>query len=133
LKFFIDANIAPHLARGLAALSKPQSIEVVHLHDKFPASTKDEVWLKELGKEKSWTIVSGDYRIATNPVVREAWKEAGLTTFFLQKGWTNIKFWEQSWKLVRWWPTIIDTARTIQPPKTFWVPLAGNKLKLFDH
>jgi hypothetical protein len=118
------------LARALSALSETENVEVVHLFDKFARNTADEVWLKELSSDKTWVIFSGDYRITRTPQTRIAWQEAGLTTFFLQRGWNNLPFWEQAWKVVKWWPTILETARTIKVGTSFLVPVKGSKLEI---
>ena len=130
MNFFVDANLAPKLAHALSALSDAEGITVTHLVDKFARNTPDEKWIVDLALEKDWVIFSGDYRITKNPQTRIAWQQSGLTSFFLQKGWTNLKFWDQAWKLVKWWPTIIETARNIQVGTSFLVPITATKLQI---
>jgi hypothetical protein len=130
LKFFFDNNLPPHLAAAISALSKPEGHAVVHLRDKFDPSVRDVDWIRALAAEKDWVIVSGDYQISRKEHEKQAWRESGLTAFFLVKGWTNFSFWDQSYRLVRWWPRIIEQARLVQAGAGFEVPInATSKFK----
>lgn len=132
MKFFFDNNLPPALTRGICALSEPEGHEVVHLRQKFPPNIADTNWIDRLGREGHWVIISGDLRIFKNRHEREAWRSAGLTTFFLAKGWINHRFWDQAWRLVRWWPMIVEVAELFEPGAAFEVPLqygARSKLK----
>jgi len=109
VRFFLDNDLSLNLARALAALAADK-YEVKHLRDKFPADVTDQDWLLTLGREGDWVIVSGDVRITKSRLTRQVWLESGLTAFFLEKGWTGLRFWEQAWRLVRWWPAIMKQA-----------------------
>lgn len=130
MRFFADHHISPPITRALNELSTRQSVVVTPLRDRFPTDVKDEEWLRVLGEERDWVILSGDYAITKKPHERKAWLESGLTIFFLQRGWTNIDFWTQAWKLVKWWPTIIETAQSIETGQAWGVPVSGAKLKV---
>lgn len=83
-----------------------------------------------MATEGGWVIVSGDTRITRNPTEREAWLESGLVAFFLGKGWGNLTFWDQAWKLVQWWPWIIDQAAKVRAPAGFIIPVKGSKFEV---
>ena len=55
--------------------------------------------------------------------------ESKLLAFFLAKGWTNQSLWDQAWRFVKWWPSIVEQSRRIRPPAGFIVPLKGSKLE----
>jgi len=129
VKFFLDNNLSPAFARALHALSDRDGHEVRHLSEKFDRDITDVEWIRALAGEGDWVVVSGDTRIPKNPAERQAWLEAQLTTFFLGKGWTNLSLWDQAWKLVQWWPRIIDQARNVQPPAAFLVPVKGSRFE----
>jgi len=112
LNFLFDNNLPLRLARAISALDGSESTAIVHLRDRFPADTKDTQWIAELGTEGGWVIVSADQRIFRNKHEREAWRSSGMTAFFLAKGWGNQQFWEQAWRLVRWWPRITEIAES---------------------
>jgi hypothetical protein len=109
VKFFLDNNLSPKLAKCLHVLTQPEH-EVVHLKELFAANTPDEVWMRALAAEKDWVIVSMDTRITKNPHEIKAWREAGHTTFFLKKAWTHLGFWEQAQKFVKCFPDLSDAA-----------------------
>ena len=98
MRFFLDNCLAIRHARALNEMVKPEhSFE--HLQQKFAADTKDGEWIRALGREGNWIVISGDYRISKNAHERRAWHESGLTVFFLSKGWTNIPPLQQHSKL----------------------------------
>jgi len=96
-----------------------------HLQDKFAANTKDEEWIRALGREGDWIVISGDYRIRKNAHEREAWHESGLTVFFLKKGWTNIPPLLQHSKLALVLDKIIDKASRARPGSGFSIAVSG--------
>jgi PIN like domain len=124
--------MSPKLARAIAELIGQQLHTVRHLRDKFSSDTKDIDWIRALGedRDRSWIVISGDYRILRNKHELEAWKRARLTMFVFAKGWMNRGFWEQAVLLVRWWPFILDTAPRFQPGAALEVPL-GSRIGKF--
>ena len=124
MRFFLDNNLAPKLARGFHQFVLGEH-EVVHLRDRFDEGTPDADWMRELAGESGWVILSGDVAIGRNPHEIAAWKAAGHTIFFLRAGWTNIEFWPQVQKLARYFPEIIALARRAKPGDAFVVPLSG--------
>lgn len=133
MKFFVDNNIAPAIARALHALGGYDGHQVHHLKDKFDRAVKDEVWLPELAREGNWVVLSGDYRITKRPHERQAWLMSGLTAFFLTKRWMTTGFHEQAWMLVRWWPKIFAQAERVEPGTGFLIPFAATgKFKIIS-
>jgi hypothetical protein len=124
VKFFFDNNLAPKIAKGLNCFVSPEN-EVIHLKDKFAASTEDADWMQALGREEGWIIVTADTRIGKNPHEIEAWKQAGHTIFFLKPGWLKINFWDQAQKFVKCFPEIIKTAERAKRGESFSVSVNG--------
>jgi hypothetical protein len=104
----------------------------VHLRDRFPVDTNDDVWIRQLGAEGGWVILSGDPRITRNPHNRKAWLESGLTAFFLKSGWTNLKLWVIAAKLIEWWPRIVDKAETLTRAEGILIPVRGSKFEKLE-
>jgi predicted nuclease of predicted toxin-antitoxin system len=98
MRFFLDNCLAIRHARALNEMVKPQH-GFTHLQEKFRPDTKDEEWIRRLGEEGDWIVISGDYRIGKSAHERAAWHQSGLTAFFLSKGWTNIPPLQQHSKL----------------------------------
>jgi hypothetical protein len=124
VKFLVDNCLAPKHAKALDSLVQPEH-EVIHLRERFTPDTPDEIWLKKLGEESGWCILSGDVRIGRNLHERRAWIESGLTVFFLSKGWTNLELFEQHAKLSRCLPEIIKHAERAKSGSGFTVSANG--------
>jgi hypothetical protein len=122
MRFFIDNNLPPALARALNELTFTDGHEVVHLRDRFSPSISDREWIDALAEEQNWIIVTQD-RLKKGSLEKEALRNSKLTAFFLKSGWASVHYWEKTWKLVRWWPAIITQAERVEPGATFLVPL----------
>jgi hypothetical protein len=124
VRFFLDNNLPPQFCAVLGSLDTDNKF--VHLRERFAPSAPDQEWLPVLASEGDWIVVSGDVRISKSEKLREAWKEAApkLTTFFLAPGWTNHTIWEQAWRIVRWWPLILEQANRVAAGARFMVPVA---------
>jgi hypothetical protein len=128
VRFFFDNNLPARLAKAVQILAAPDH-EVIHLREKFPPDTPDEVWMAGLAKELDWVIVSGDIRIGKNPHEVKAWRAAGHTIFFLKPGWTNYEFWIQAYKFVKCFPDIIAAAQKAKSGEFFMVLGNGKIVK----
>jgi hypothetical protein len=126
VKFFLDNNLPPKLARAIDELVRGDGHRVVHLRDKFPRTIDDLSWLEELVAEGDWVVVTRD---ALNKVgskgrpERQVFKEAGLTTFLFVKNWGQYRGWDLVWRFVRWWPEVMRTAEVIEAGKGYLVPI----------
>jgi hypothetical protein len=127
VRFFLDNTLPPRFAEVLQLLDEGN--EIVHLRSRFPPETKDVDWIRRLASEGDWVIISGDIRISQNEFERREWLNSGLTAFFFAKGWTSIKLWDQAWRLIKWWPAIVEQAEKIRAGAGFVVPLKSAKLE----
>ena len=59
MNLFLDNCLAIRHARALNAIIQPDGHSVVHLRDKFAADKPDVEWLRELGREGGWIVISG--------------------------------------------------------------------------
>lgn len=126
--------MSPRYARALRVLAEIQRYEIVHLQEKFDrADIKDPDWLRALGAEGDWVIVSGDPRITRGRAEQEAWRESRLTAFFFAHGWSSRQYWKQAADVVAWWPAIVLEARQVPPGTGFLIPLKGTTWqKIYD-
>jgi hypothetical protein len=133
VRFFLDNNLSPKVARALGHLLAPDHT-ARHLKDEFSASTPDVNWMAELAKQSGWVIISGDVMISRNPHEVKAWREAGHPIFFLKHGWTNIGLWESASKLFHRFPEILKLAEKAARGDGFLIPLTGaiKKISLED-
>jgi hypothetical protein len=128
VKFFVDNNISPKVARALNCLVEPQHT-VTHLKEKFLANTPDVDWMRKLAEESDWIVVSGDTNISRNPHEVNAWKAAGHTIFFLSPGWTHLERFEQASKLLALFPRITELALKAKRGSAYMVPVRGAKIE----
>lgn len=119
MKFLLDNNLPPALAHALRELSKSDNHDVFHLKDRFSAATSDAIWINSLSQEGGWIVVTHDN--LNKGLEREALRRAGLLVFFLDRSWTDHKFWEKAHNLVRWWPRIVEQAGGIEGGAAFRV------------
>lgn len=117
-----DENLPPKLARALNTLEGERGIEVFHLRDRFPASTKDIEWIKSLSEINDCFVITKDRNIRRNPHELLAWKESNLKIVFLKKAWNNQSFWNQSWKFIKRWE---DIKKKIERVDSFLLPVSG--------
>lgn len=127
MRFFLDNNISPKVARALNHLLEPDH-SAHHLKDQFPGNAKDEEWMADLGRQSGWVILSGDSAISRNPHEVIAWKEAGHPIFFLKPAWTHLPRWESASKLFHRFPEILKLAEKANPGDAFMVPVKGQKI-----
>lgn len=118
MKFFFDNTISPFLAEAIDLLQDRQH-PITPLRNKFSPDTPDESWLPVLGKEGQWIIISGDINITRNPQRKKILKDTGLSAFILFREYNRMGIWEQSWRLIRWWPRLVQTTEHSPRGKCF--------------
>lgn len=82
MKFLLDNNLPPALARALNQLTKAQAegYSVQPLKEKFPHDTADVEWISVLSDEGGWAIISQD-RFTKGDIEKRAFRECGLPHF----------------------------------------------------
>ena len=123
MKYFIDNNLPEKLANAIREIVDGD-YEVIHLKGKFPQHEADEVWIKILMEEGDWVIITQDGRIKNH----EIWKDCGLTSIFLAKGYVHLPFYQKVGKIIGVWPSIVDKCENSRPGSVFTLQLNG-KLK----
>jgi len=132
LKFLIDNNLPPAIARALNELTKNDGHSVVALKDKFPASAPDVLWISELASEGDWAVVSQD-KFTKGDAERKAFRDSGLAIFCLSRQWGQSTYWSKAENLVRWWPSIIQQASLVKGGAAFrvgWRPGKFDQIKI---
>lgn len=120
MKFFVDNNLPPPLARAMHALCEPFGHETWHLKQKFSQDAVDPDWIAALSSEGGWSVITHDK--LNKGLEREALRRAGLIVLFLDKSWSHQRFWDKAHNLVRWWPRIIDQSEGVKGGAAFKVP-----------
>jgi hypothetical protein len=122
MKFFFDNNLSHRLAKALYYLEENEN-EVVHLTDMFTASTQDEVWLEQVGRE-GMVLVSKDIRIRKHKAELSALREYNVGAFFLIG--KKLTKWQEIRQLIFQWEKMKDLAISSHRPFAFLVPQRGN-------
>lgn len=105
MKLLVDENLPPALARALAALF-PGKHEIIHLRERFGPAVKDIEWIKILGDEGKWIVLSSDRRITKIKAENHAFKSSKLVGFFFAAGLQKAKLTKQMERLMAVWETI---------------------------
>ena len=116
----IFPRIWPTPSRNCAG-SKRQLRASYILRDRFAPNAKDHDWIKELGEEGRWVVLSQD-AFRKNDIERKALRDSGLITFVLHRQWTERQHRDKARNLVKWWPAIPDQSRRIKGGAAFRVP-----------
>jgi len=133
VRFVLDHNLSPHLARALGHLVFPYGDEVTCLKDLNLEAADDEVWIPRLASEGGWIVVTCDLDIVRNPLRQLVFRKANLTAFFLLEAWSKdeaVRGPEIASKLLRLWPEITRLATEHAPGTCFAVPYKG-KIRRF--
>ncbi|MDP0500943.1 MAG: hypothetical protein Q7P63_12685 [Verrucomicrobiota bacterium JB022] len=110
MKFFLDNNLPPRLAKALNELLLPND-SAQHLKDTFSASATDIEWLTQLDRTYCWVIITGDLHIQRRPHERLALQEAGHSVIFLGKSWARLDFWATASRLIHYMPEVLQLVR----------------------
>ncbi len=125
MKFILEHSLSPSLSEILAILEGPAGHTVDHLRRFYPQETKDAVWLPRLAQDApDVVVITADPRITRSPQERAAWRESGLTIFFL-RSFADLSSWEQAWRIVKWWPEIVKCADSAKPGTGYLVSVHG--------
>jgi hypothetical protein len=123
VKLLFDQNLSPKVARAINELIRDDRSQAIPLRDKFSMDTADTVWIAELGKEAGWAVISGDRAITKNKAERAAWLETDLVGFFLEPAFASLDPMQQTWRLIRWLPTLEKQLTIIHGPALFALPI----------
>ena len=129
MRFFFDENTPLKLVKAIRELDKDN--EVIHCREKWGASTPDKDWMKALGNDGDWIVISNDLNISKQNLEYEAWKESGLTIYFLRKGWNSFHLWEKAWRFVKVWPELIYHGKQNRKKgaQSYQINLHGSKIE----
>ncbi len=126
MKLFVDNNLPPVLARGLAALFAGQH-EVVSHRDKYGRThVRDEEWIPALGAEGSWVVLSGDLNIPKKRPLRELFFRAGLVGFFPRAGVMELPLHRKASRILYVWDIMERLTQDVRPA-AFELQLRGER------
>lgn len=130
MKVLVDNDLPPRLAKALNLIFEADGDTVVALKDKFGRSNvTDEEWIKALGQEGGWGVLSADMRIAKKRVSRELFLSANLVGFFFPSSLQKQPLHRQASRVLQIWPAMRDQSRLNQNG-CFEIPASGSKFRI---
>lgn len=131
MKFLLDENLPPRMARILNELEDESPHQVLHLAaDLGLQGVADVDWFEKLAQDQEWVIITHDSGIRKNPHELAAWTSQGHIVLFLARGWQHQSFQEQAWRLMRWWPALVKVAERAKGGDAYIVPFQGSPSKV---
>ena len=128
MKLIVDNMFQPRLGRGLAQLFLGCH-HIEHIKDKFgTGSLKDEEWIKRLGQEGGWAVLSGDRRIVSKRPSRDAFLGNNLVGFFPKEAVLDLPFPKQVARILTLWSAIEAVAASTDRG-CFAIGVTGLKLQ----
>lgn len=105
----MDNTHSSKLAEALRVLGE----NVMHLQDRFPDNTVDEVWIPAVGHD-GLAVVTGDRAIWNDTEKRELLRTHRVSTFFFPKRYPRMGTWDQVAFTVKVWPAVRAEAARIR-------------------
>lgn len=107
MTFFTDENLIPKVGRVIRTYEDQN--QIILFTEKFSKGTPDVKWIQAVGLwQPKPTIVGGDGRILRNKAECRVLRETGCNYVYLSPGWTNTPIHDYAWKLLKYWPRIVD-------------------------
>lgn len=123
MKIRLDENLSHRIADALIAyMANRDGFEVSH--NRYEAQgEKDPSWIKKFAAGDGDIIISGDWQILQHWPDLVAYTESGLISFFPPSGFGKLFGHGRASFIIRWWPTIIEKAKTSQRGDIWRLPM----------
>lgn len=136
MKLAFDEHLPPAMASVFRGLANSRGIQrlcpdlaIVAAKDYAPApedvdyiKRNDAPWVRRFAADGGDVIVSGDNKMQTKLAERDALIGASMVVFFFAPAWNNMPFCDKCAMLLRWWPTLLETAARAPRPSFWRVP-----------
>ena len=118
MKFFIDENMPPQLAEGLAILEKPnnEGVEVYSIQKEYGRGIQDEDWIPQVGNVNG-IVITQDYNIQRTQRQYELLKKYKMGIFYLRPPGKKVgyRYWEMVQKMINHWEEIKELGKSKFP------------------
>ncbi|MCH8841694.1 MAG: hypothetical protein IID61_01845 [SAR324 cluster bacterium] len=126
MNFLLDECFSHRFVQMLLPLCEREGDSVQHIvADLGFQGVDDEKWIAQLDSKYQWVLLTRDDNLRKLKLQRDAWRQKGIIGFFFAKQWGEAPHNEQAWRLVRWWPTLIELADRAEPGFGYRVPWRG--------
>ncbi|MEE8434067.1 MAG: hypothetical protein V3S64_04690 [bacterium] len=126
MNFLLDECFPFRFVQMLRPLCEREGDSIQHLvTDLGFRGVEDEEWIGKLDPDVQWVLLTRDDKLAKLKLQRDAWRQQGIIGFFFAKQWSHATHNEVAWRLVRWWPTLIEIAERAGPGFGYRIPWQG--------
>jgi hypothetical protein len=118
MKFYVDENISPNIAKALAILQNSrldEHIEVLLIKEEFGRGKADEEWIPIVANEDAIAITQ-DINIQRVKHQRELCKHYGLSIVFFKPPKKGYQYWDLVEFYIRKWNTVKKEASKLNKP-----------------
>lgn len=118
MKFYVDENITPNIAKALAILQNPrveEKIEVFTIREEFGKGTPDEEWIPKVASENG-IVITQDFNIQRVRHQRELYKKHGLGVVFFRPPKKGYQYWDLVEFYIRRWKVVKDEVKKLKRP-----------------
>jgi PIN like domain len=132
MKIYIDENMPPQLAEGLAVLEKPnnEGVEVFSIQKEYGRGTQDEEWIPKVGQVNG-IVITQDSKMQRIKTQYALLKDYKLGIYFLiPPGKKDYTYWEMVERIVLNWQEIKSLSRKNKPPFAFRI--TSRKIEKLD-
>jgi hypothetical protein len=132
MKFYIDENMPPQLAEGLAILEKPndEGNEIYSIQKEYGRGIQDEEWIPKIG-QLNGIVITQDYNLQTTQQKYDLLRSYKMGIFYLKPpGKIGYKYWEMVQKLIGHWSEIKDLAKKTKFPFAYRIMPRGKIEKI---
>lgn len=120
----VDHNMSPRLARAINILVEPLH-RVEHLRDKFPTSTSDTEWIRQLSSEGEWVVFTLDNNIHRRPHELRELNKSNLRVCFFLSAWSGKTPIERTYRILKRWDEIVELVEASRPSTSLLIPIQG--------
>ncbi|MGJ0237584.1 hypothetical protein ACQEPB_03565 [Novosphingobium fluoreni] len=130
MKLLVDNNLPPRLARGLGAFFDEEHI-VIHIKEKFGrGNLSDEDWIRLLGREGHWCVLTADRNIAKKRPSRQLFLACGLIGFFPSPSVAKWPMERLAARLLTLWPSLVNLSESVSSG-CYEISATGDRLRGF--
>lgn len=122
MRFFVDENLSPAIAKGLRAFGE----DVTHLVESFQRGTENEIRIPQVASDDR-VIITRDVDIKRNRLRSEIFRRHRAGAFVLRA--KNASGWDLIRHVVWMWPEFTRLAEGTEKPFMFSVRARGEKLE----
>ncbi len=118
MKFYVDENITPNIAKALAILQNPrvdENVEVLTIREEFGQGTPDEEWIPKVAAEDG-IVITQDFNIQRVRHQRELYKKYGLGVVFFRPPKRGYQYWDLVEFYIKRWKVVKDEVKKLKKP-----------------